>query len=124
MAQINLGRVAYVNKGTYNGTTVYTKYDVVLYNNGSYVYWNGTDASGHLPTDTNYWRVMLDPTLLNQATDNANGATTAKAFQPRTGSAAKAEAAPVYRNGPVEFCGCGLCARQRDPHAQYRSLWQ
>ncbi len=93
MAQINLGRVAYVNKGTYSGTTVYTKYDVVLYNNGSYVYWNGTDASGHLPTDTNYWRVMLDPTLLNQATDNANGATTAA-----TNAASAANAAATAAN--------------------------
>ena len=74
MAQINLGRVAYVNKGIYGENVVYEKYDVVLYNNGSYVYWNDTKTSGHLPTDTNYFKVMLDPTLVNLATDNANTA--------------------------------------------------
>lgn len=98
MAQINLGRVAYVNKGTYSNTTVYTKYDVVLYNNGSYVYWNGTDASGHLPTDTNYWRVMLDPTLLNLAIDNANGATTAANNAATAANAAAASANTAAAN--------------------------
>lgn len=77
MAQLNLGRVAYVNKGTYGENVTYTKYDVVLYNNGSYVYWNNADSSGNLPTDTTYWRVMLDPSAMNAAVSNAGAATTA-----------------------------------------------
>lgn len=67
MAYINLGRVGYVHQGVYDPTTLYTKFDVVLYNNGSYVYWSNTDSLGNAPTDSAYWRVMLDPTNLNNA---------------------------------------------------------
>lgn len=74
MASVNLGRVAYVHKGAYSSSTTYTKYDVVTYNNGSYVYWNDANSSGKVPTNTTYWRVMLDPTSLNQAVTNANTA--------------------------------------------------
>ena len=76
MATVNLGRVAYVNKGAYSASTTYTKYDVVSYNNGSYVYWNDADTSGNEPTNATYWKVMLDPTALNTAVTNANTATT------------------------------------------------
>lgn len=75
MATVNLGRVAYVNKGAYSASTTYTKYDVVSYNNGSYVYWNDADTAGNAPTNTTYWKVMLDPTTLNTAVTNANTAT-------------------------------------------------
>lgn len=68
MALYELGPIAYLNKGAYDASTVYTKYDVVLYNNGSYVYVNDTDLSGNLPTDTTYWQAMLDPTAMNEAT--------------------------------------------------------
>ena len=74
MAVYNLGRVAYVNKGAYNAATVYDKYDVVLYQNGSYAYINDTSAAGNAPTNVTYWEVMLDPTNMNLATTAANDA--------------------------------------------------
>lgn len=71
---VNLGRVAYVEKGAYDVGTVYQKKDVVLFNNGSYVYINDGMSAGKTPTDTAYWQAMLDPTDMNAATDRANSA--------------------------------------------------
>ena len=69
MATTNLGRVAYVDKGAYNAATTYKKKDVVLYQNGSYVYINNTPTSGNVPTNATYWQVMLDPTAMNAASE-------------------------------------------------------
>ena len=71
---VNLGRVAYVEKGAYDSGTVYQKKDVVLFNNGSYVYINDIMSAGKPPTDTAYWQAMLDPTGMNAATAAANEA--------------------------------------------------
>ena len=71
MATINLGRVAYVHKGTYDQATAYNKYDVVFYNNGSYLYVGDVQEAGKLPTDEAYWQPMLDPTAMNVATVRA-----------------------------------------------------
>lgn len=105
MATVNLGRVAYVNKGAYSDSTVYTKYDVVLYNNGSYVYWYDTDSSGHVPTNATYWKVMLDPSGINTAISNANTATsdanTATSNANTAAAAANAAAATTVNNVKV-----------------------
>lgn len=98
MAEINLGRVAYVNKGLYGPGVSYTKYDVVLYNNGSYVYWSDASSAGHLPTDTNYWRVMLDPSAMNSAVSAATSATTAANNAKDAANAAAAAANTVVEN--------------------------
>ena len=71
MAVINLGRVGYVHKGAYAAATTYQKYDVVLYNHGSYLYIGDTASKGHTPTDTAYWQAMLDPNEMNAATEAA-----------------------------------------------------
>ena len=71
MAQINLGRVGYVHKGAYAAATTYQKYDVVLYNHGSYLYIGDTASQGHAPTDTAYWQAMLDPSAMQEATEAA-----------------------------------------------------
>lgn len=74
MPTYNIGRIAYVDQGEYNPATSYVKYDVVSYQNGSYSYIYPTTASGNLPTNTTYWRPMLDPTAMNAATLSANEA--------------------------------------------------
>jgi len=71
MAVINLGRVGYVHKGAYAAATTYQKYDVVLYNHGSYLYIGDTASQGHAPTETAYWQAMLDPNEMNAATEAA-----------------------------------------------------
>lgn len=63
---VNLGRVAYVEKGAYDSLKEYQSKDVVAYNSGSYVYIGDTPATGKLPTDTDYWQVLLDPTAMNE----------------------------------------------------------
>ena len=37
MPTVNLGRVGYVHKGTYDPAAIYEKYDVVFYNHGSFL---------------------------------------------------------------------------------------
>lgn len=56
MATINLGKLRFNWKGTYDNATAYTKDDVVEYNGSSYV--NIQNSTGNLPTDTAYWEVM------------------------------------------------------------------
>lgn len=62
MATINLGRVGFVQKGTYSGVTSYKINDVVVYNNGVYACISPT--TGNLPTNTTYWKLWLDPSTL------------------------------------------------------------
>ena len=54
MATVNLGRVGFVNKGTYSGSTSYKVNDVVDYNSGVYTCIQA--HSGQLPTVTAYWQ--------------------------------------------------------------------
>lgn len=63
MATVNLGRVAYVEKGAYNGTDTYQKKDVVFYSGGSYVFIGETPAAGIEPNNTAYWMPMLQTHL-------------------------------------------------------------
>ena len=72
--KVNLGRVAYVEKGAYDGGTTYQKKDVVSYNNGSYVYIADVSAAGIVPTDTAYWQPMINPEAMNRAAEAANKA--------------------------------------------------
>lgn len=53
----DLGKVAYVSKGTYNNATEYEINDVVTYNGSSYVSLSNHNV-GHIPTDTNYWQLI------------------------------------------------------------------
>lgn len=60
MAQlIDLGKLRFYWAGEYNGSTVYEINDVVKYGGNVYVYTNTTSASGNLPTDTDYWALMI-----------------------------------------------------------------
>ena len=67
MATIDLGKVAFVWKGTYNSGTTYEEKDVVQYTDSgelsSYVYVNASSASGQTPStggtvNTTYWSKM------------------------------------------------------------------
>lgn len=74
---VNLGRVAYVEKGAYDSGTTYEKKDVVLFNGGSYVFIADTPAAGKQPTDTAYWQPLIDPAPMLEATANATEAAAA-----------------------------------------------
>tara|TARA_Y100000004_G_scaffold13444_1_gene14346 strand:+ start:566 stop:1855 length:1290 start_codon:yes stop_codon:yes gene_type:complete len=76
MATIDLGKVAFTHKGTYNSGTTYEDKDVVQYTDGditsTFVYINSTSASGQTPStggtvNTTYWSLMAkgQPQSLN-----------------------------------------------------------
>lgn len=54
MATANLGRVGFVNKGTYSGATTYKVNDVIVYNGGTYACIQAN--TGQAPTNTSYWQ--------------------------------------------------------------------
>ena len=73
MATIDLGKVAFVWKGTYASGTTYESKDVVQYTDSgetsSYVYVNASSASGQTPStsgtvNTTYWNKMAGGTSL------------------------------------------------------------
>lgn len=50
-------------RGEYNNTTIYSIGDLVSYNGLSYIAIQPT--VGNLPTDTNYWQLVIDPNVTN-----------------------------------------------------------
>lgn len=54
----DLGKVAYLSKGTYNASTQYEKNDVVSYQGSSYVSLQST--KGNVPTNTTYWLLLAE----------------------------------------------------------------
>jgi hypothetical protein len=74
MATIDLGKVAFVWKGTYASGTTYESKDVVQYTDSgetsSYIYVNASSASGQTPStsgtvNTTYWAKMAGGTSLS-----------------------------------------------------------
>ena len=45
-------------KDTYNGSTVYSRGDIVTYGGYTYIYVNAEEASGQTPTDNAYWDIV------------------------------------------------------------------
>lgn len=61
MAQIiDLGKLRFAFRGTYNSGTSYSINDVVKYGANLYAYTATTAATGQLPTNTSYWTNMLE----------------------------------------------------------------
>lgn len=71
---ILLGRVAYVNKGAYDGAATYNKKDVVTWKNSTY-YCKQDSTTGQEPNgETDYWGVMVDGQAAYDAATTAQGA--------------------------------------------------
>jgi microcystin-dependent protein len=64
MATVNLGRVGFVNKGTYNGATAYKVNDVVTYNAGTYACIQAN--TGQAPTNTSYWQNWVEDNAVHK----------------------------------------------------------
>ena len=73
MANVDLNKISFPFKGTYNAGTSYIKNDVVAYtdegNTSTYLYVNSTSASGQTPStsgtvNTTYWSQMIKGTSL------------------------------------------------------------
>ena len=66
MATVDLGKISFVNKGTYDASTTYEERDVVQFTDGalsSYVYINATPASGQTPStggsvNSSHWSIF------------------------------------------------------------------
>ena len=56
MAQIDIGKIKPVFKGTYDNSTAYVLDDIVYYNGSSYV--AKTSTTGNLPTDNTKWNLL------------------------------------------------------------------
>ena len=56
MAQIDIGKIKPVFRGTYDNSTAYVLDDIVYYNGSSYV--AKTSTTGNLPTDTTKWNIL------------------------------------------------------------------
>jgi hypothetical protein len=67
MATVNLGRVGFVNKGTYNGATAYKVNDVVTYNAGTYACIQAN--TGQAPTNTSYWQNWVEDNAVHKTGD-------------------------------------------------------
>ena len=57
MAQINLGKVAFIHKGTYSPGTQYNKFDIVTDGSSSYVSAIEMNTGNPLSSET-YWKLM------------------------------------------------------------------
>jgi hypothetical protein len=69
------GRVLLKPKGPYNALTAYTPLDYVTYTDGN-TYVCHTPTTGHAPTDTNYWQILVDNSGVVHTVDIANDLTT------------------------------------------------
>ena len=67
MAQVNLGRVGFVNKGAYSSATTYKVNDVVVYNSGTYACIQAN--TGQEPTNTSYWQNWVADNAVHKTGD-------------------------------------------------------
>lgn len=68
---IDLGKLRFSFAGDYNSATTYEFNDIVKYGGNVYVYTYALKASGHLPTDTTYWALMVEGIKFKGVYDNA-----------------------------------------------------
>ena len=58
MAEYNLGRVAFVDKGAYSIEETYSKWDFVTTVDSTYLFIGTTPQIGKPVTDTNFWKCI------------------------------------------------------------------
>lgn len=57
---IDLGKIRFYFAGQWNDSATYELNDVVKYGGNVYVYTYALASSGHVPTDVNYWGLMIE----------------------------------------------------------------
>ena len=60
MTLIDLGKLRFYWADTYSSSTEYELNDVVKYGGNAYVYTNAVATTGNLPTNTTYWKTMVE----------------------------------------------------------------
>ena len=71
MALLDLGKIGFMPKGTYNAATTYERLDCVYYNNS---YWTSKQSNnvGHAPAaDSEWWEICVDGSDVAAAAANA-----------------------------------------------------
>ena len=68
---IDLGKLRFHFAGDWSSSTTYEQNDIVKYGGNVYVYTYGLKTSGHVPTDTAYWALMIEGFLFKGEYDNA-----------------------------------------------------
>lgn len=68
---IDLGKLRFHFAGDWSNSTTYESNDIVKYGGNVYVYTYGLKTSGHLPTDTTYWALMVEGIKFKGVFDNA-----------------------------------------------------
>lgn len=57
---IDLGKLRFSFSGDWSSSTTYETNDIVKYGGNVYVYTYGLKTSGHLPTETDFWALMVE----------------------------------------------------------------
>ena len=58
MATVNIGNLSFTHKGDYDGSTAYSKNDVVYYSTNGNAYIAKQATTGNVPTNATYWNVF------------------------------------------------------------------
>lgn len=74
MAEFNLGRVAFFDKGLFSLSETYTKWDFVTTADSTYLCVSDTPIIGKEVTNTTYWKCIADGKQATEAADLANAA--------------------------------------------------
>lgn len=104
MSKIPLGKVAFVDKGAYNNTTEYAKFDFITTLDSSY-YSKKDGNVGHPLTDTTWWGILASGKQATEAAETAAEATeaTIAATTNANDKAAKAAEAAANANGKASL---------------------
>ena len=68
---IDLGKIRFFFAGTWSDATTYELNDVVKYGGNVYVYTYALASQGYLPTNTNYWALMIEGLKFTGVWDSA-----------------------------------------------------
>lgn len=105
MAEYNLGRVAFVDKGAYSLEETYNKWDFVTTVDSTYLFIGITPQIGKPVTDTSFWRCIADG---KPATLAAAAATLAKEAANSAATLANEKAALAQSNATLANTKAGL----------------
>lgn len=76
MAEHNLGRVAFYDKGAYSESEMYNKWDFVTSDGSTFLFIGETSKIGVPVGDTQNWKCIADARSANIAADNAQAKAT------------------------------------------------
>ena len=79
----DIGKVGIVMKGAWNSSATYEVLDAVSYNNGTYIAKQDVPANT-APTNTTYWQVALDPSIIGSTPFTIPGVNTITAALAKT----------------------------------------